>query len=151
MIANIFAQNLMVLSIVIVCLVLKDSDYYHQTLILIFDINHLFAHSYRKKYRKWWNFYLGLTYGTLADTTTLSQSGPGGRGNEELFHIPESSGTGDSSLDGFEDIQDTLWRGFAPLQRCSRRFLKTQPTGLAQCYSFYNSIAVVVFAHNSVE
>ena len=38
--------------------------------------------------------------GTLTDTTTLGQSGPGSNDNEEELHIPQGSRTGASPSDG---------------------------------------------------
>ena len=37
---------------------------------------------------------------TLTSTTTLGQSEPGTKGNEEVLHIPQTSWTGDLPSDG---------------------------------------------------
>ena len=37
--------------------------------------------------------------GTLTDTTTLSQSGPGSNGNEDILHTPQIFRTGASPSD----------------------------------------------------
>ena len=40
---------------------------------------------------KWLNRSIEPIDGTLRDTTTLGQSGPGSNDNEEILHIPQSS------------------------------------------------------------
>ena len=51
-------------------------------LIILFNINHLFVHSF--KYSEWLNIW--PIDETLIGTTTLAQSEPGSNGNEGVLH-----------------------------------------------------------------
>ena len=68
---------------------------------------------------------------TLSGVTTLSQSGPGSNGNEEILCIPQSSSiTGTSPSDCLVSYPGhSLGRGLTPLQKSSQCILQPQPTG----------------------
>ena len=52
------------------------------------------------KYRKWLGSSIWHIDGTVTDTTTLGQSGPGSNGNEEVLYICQNSRTGTSPWNG---------------------------------------------------
>ena len=62
--------------------------------IIQFNVSHLLAHSVNVKQSIW------PIDRTLFSDTTLSQSGPESKGNEDVLHIPQSSRTEASSSDG---------------------------------------------------
>ena len=68
--------------------------------------------------------------GPLQGATTPGHSGPGGDGNEGVFHIPQGSSiTRTSPSDCLESYPRLSLRGLAPLQRSSRCILQLQPSG----------------------
>ena len=85
------------------------------------------------KYRKGLNSSTWLIDKTPTGTTTPGQSGPGSNGNEEAFHIPQSSKTGASPSYGLVSYPRHTLRGWGCLtseQRCNQHILQPQPNGL---------------------
>ena len=71
---------------------------------------------------------------TLSGITSSNRSGPGSKGNEEVFHLPQISKGGASQSEGLlSNPGHWLWgRGLTSLLRCSRCFLQLQPTELSK-------------------
>ena len=71
------------------------------TLIIEFDINHLFAHSLNDLFgRKWLNSSIWDIDVTLIDTTTPGQSGSESDGHKRVLHFSQSSKPETSLSDG---------------------------------------------------
>ena len=61
----------------------------------------IYLHTDVFKYIKWFNSSFWPTDGTLSGTSTPDESGPGGNGNEQVLHIPQSSRAWASLSDAF--------------------------------------------------
>ena len=106
------------------CTQLNGFKYFYQTQIILFTINHLFAHSLNVKQFYW----------TLSGATTLGQSGPRSDGNEGYSVFSKVQAKWDTHHQiALCHTQDTWWGDSYPSAEMQSMYsaAPTQPNWLA--------------------
>ena len=110
---------------------LNGFNYCYLTLTILFDINHLFAHS--EVVRSIANSSIWAIDRNLSGATTPGQSGPERNYNEEVLHIFQSSRTRASQCDGNVSYLGHSLRGSYPSTEMQSVY-STAPAEFLNCH-----------------